>query len=139
MARESRLLLRLFCPARRSQKPGEPEVLQTWPRLGSEILTAEDHPGRSEARGHPAGGAGQRCPHQIHPGRSGISRGFRQARPTAASPAGEGRNGMTTLKKLAKQAIRYGITPECIGPISTFTDTLRGVYRSDLHIYRRGL
>src|ERR1039458_4756711 len=29
---------------------------------------------------------------------------------------------MTTLKKLAKQAIRYGITPECIGPISTFTD-----------------
>ena len=29
---------------------------------------------------------------------------------------------MTTLKKLAKQAIRYGITPECIGPVSTFTD-----------------
>jgi hypothetical protein len=29
---------------------------------------------------------------------------------------------MTVLKELAKQAIRYGLKPEDIGPISTFTD-----------------
>ena len=29
---------------------------------------------------------------------------------------------MTVLKKLATQAIRYGLKPEDIGPISTFTD-----------------
>jgi hypothetical protein len=29
---------------------------------------------------------------------------------------------MTILEKLAKQAIRYGLKPEDIGPISTFTD-----------------
>jgi hypothetical protein len=29
---------------------------------------------------------------------------------------------MTVLKKLARQAIRYGLKPEDIGPISTFTD-----------------
>ena len=29
---------------------------------------------------------------------------------------------MTVLKKLARQAIRYGLKPEDIGPVSTFTD-----------------
>ena len=29
---------------------------------------------------------------------------------------------MTVLKELARQAIRYGLKPEDIGPISTFTD-----------------
>jgi hypothetical protein len=29
---------------------------------------------------------------------------------------------MTVLKELAKQAIRYGLKPEDIGPPSTFTD-----------------
>jgi hypothetical protein len=29
---------------------------------------------------------------------------------------------MTILEKLAKQAIRYGLKPDDIGPISTFTD-----------------
>ena len=29
---------------------------------------------------------------------------------------------MTVLDKLARQAIRYGLKPEDIGPISTFTD-----------------
>ena len=29
---------------------------------------------------------------------------------------------MTVLKKLARQAIRYGLKPEEIGPVSTFTD-----------------
>ena len=29
---------------------------------------------------------------------------------------------MTVLKELAKQAIRYGLKPEDVGPISTFTD-----------------
>jgi hypothetical protein len=29
---------------------------------------------------------------------------------------------MTVLKELARQAIRYGLKPEDIGPVSTFTD-----------------
>ena len=29
---------------------------------------------------------------------------------------------MTVLKELAKEAIRYGLKPEDIGPVSTFTD-----------------
>jgi hypothetical protein len=29
---------------------------------------------------------------------------------------------VTVLKELAKQAIRYGLKPEDIGPVSTFTD-----------------
>ena len=29
---------------------------------------------------------------------------------------------MTVLKELSKQAIRYGLKPEDIGPFSTFTD-----------------
>jgi hypothetical protein len=29
---------------------------------------------------------------------------------------------MTVLKELARQTIRYGLKPEDIGPVSTFTD-----------------
>jgi hypothetical protein len=29
---------------------------------------------------------------------------------------------MTVLKELSRQAIRYGLKPEDIGPVSTFTD-----------------
>ena len=29
---------------------------------------------------------------------------------------------MTVLKELARQAIRYGLKPEDVGPVSTFTD-----------------
>src|ERR1035437_5122202 len=87
MAPATGLLLRLRCPARRSQKPGEPEVFQAWPRLSLEVPATENQPRRSEARGHTAGGAGERGPHQVHSGGSGIPEGFRQAQPTAAPPA----------------------------------------------------
>jgi hypothetical protein len=38
---------------------------------------------------------------------------------------------MTVLRELARQAIRYGLKPEDIGPISTFTDLeyMRGYIR----------
>src|ERR1035437_705910 len=90
MVQTSHLLLRLRCPARRSQKPGEAEVLQTWPRFGPEILAAENQPRRSEARGHTAGGAGECSSHQVHTGRFGIPKGFRPPPRAKGTPPAEG-------------------------------------------------
>src|ERR1039457_1639958 len=105
MAPGSRLVLRGFRPLRKNQKTRAPQFIQAWPRLGSEILTAEDHPGRSEARGHTAGGAGEPGPHQVHPGGSGVPEGLRQTQPTAASSAEGGVRSGRKIRRASKFTI----------------------------------